>query len=280
MAKPGDIVVVNGQKLKVDNNGLRAPSNREKLNGLPKSAEAAAKAGLNMYTKDGVTYVMRYKSRKKEGTVVKGKKIEVERHDARTANRFGTSGNKNKRGDAERIASPDPKVRSAANKRMAELSSKGRVGHHGLLVSSYAKGKAEAIAKGGPKAGELFDKRYGLKGGAHSVKNIYDVTHKQHDQIHNKQEPEYFNSIKKAGTQYDQIMRNLKKLLKINGTNGTNGTNGKSTNGRTLKINGGFGKDFDYKNTNYSDRPSETSMPRFNLPGKVMTPDGVVWPLA
>ena len=72
----------------------------------------------------------------------------------------------------------------------------------------------------------------------------------------------------------------LKLKLNGNGGNGGNGkVNGTATNGSTLKLNGGFGKDFDYKNTNYSDRPSETSMPRFNLPGKVMTPDGVVWPL-
>ncbi len=42
---------------------------------------------------------------------------------------------------------------------------------------------------------------------------------------------------------------------------------------------GGFGGDFDYKNTNPSDQPSFNSMPRFNLPGKVQTPDGMVWPL-
>jgi hypothetical protein len=84
----------------------------------------------------------------------------------------------------------------------------------------------------------------------------------------------------------DRAILNAGKTLKIlggkennnNGTNGTNGTNGKTTNGRSLKFNGGFGQDFDYKNTNASDRPSETSMPRFNLPGKHMTPDGVIWP--
>jgi len=41
---------------------------------------------------------------------------------------------------------------------------------------------------------------------------------------------------------------------------------------------GGFGHDFDYKNTNPSDRPSETGMPRFNLPGKVES-GGIIWPL-
>ena len=46
-----------------------------------------------------------------------------------------------------------------------------------------------------------------------------------------------------------------------------------------LKVKGGFGGDFDHKNTKPSDRPSETGMPRFNLPGKVQTPDGMVWPL-
>lgn len=48
---------------------------------------------------------------------------------------------------------------------------------------------------------------------------------------------------------------------------------------KIIKGKGGFGTDFDYKNTKPSDRPSETGMPRFNLPGKIRTPDGMVWPL-
>ena len=77
-----------------------------------------------------------------------------------------------------------------------------------------------------------------------------------------------------------------------NGKNGGNGhklsfkdifpnfqRNGKDTTNNKVKVKGGFGQDFNYKNTNFSDRPSETSMPRFNLPGKVRTPDGTVWPL-
>ena len=77
-----------------------------------------------------------------------------------------------------------------------------------------------------------------------------------------------------------------------NGKNGGNGhklsfkdifpnfkKNGKDTTNNKVKVKGGFGQDFNYKNTNFSDRPSETSMPRFNLPGKVRTPDGTVWPL-
>jgi len=42
---------------------------------------------------------------------------------------------------------------------------------------------------------------------------------------------------------------------------------------------GGFGGDFDYKNPNRSDLPSQKFMPSFNMPGKVQTPDGMVWPL-
>ena len=42
---------------------------------------------------------------------------------------------------------------------------------------------------------------------------------------------------------------------------------------------GGMGGDFDYKNPNRSDLPSETMLPKFNMPGKVQTPDGMVWPL-
>ena len=42
---------------------------------------------------------------------------------------------------------------------------------------------------------------------------------------------------------------------------------------------GGFGGDFEFKNPNRSDLPSQKFMPSFNMPGKVQTPDGMVWPL-
>jgi len=48
---------------------------------------------------------------------------------------------------------------------------------------------------------------------------------------------------------------------------------------RSNGFKGGFGGDFEFKNPNPSDQPSFNSMPRFNLPGKVQTPDGMVWPL-
>ena len=97
------------------------------------------------------------------------------------------------------------------------------------------------------------------------------------------------------------------KLLKIprvnNNTNTNNTVTNKPTRNNILKVlptsglaklfsrenrinrvrsggfKGGFGGDFDYKNPNRSDLPSNTMMPSFNMPGKVQTPDGMVWPL-
>ena len=66
MAKPGDRVVVDGEKFKIDGNGLRAPSKKERIKGLPKSVKEAKKRGLNVYQIPGEpVMVMRYKARKK-----------------------------------------------------------------------------------------------------------------------------------------------------------------------------------------------------------------------
>ena len=202
MAKQGEFVFVDGQKIKLDGNGLRTPTKLERQKGLPKSIAEAKAKGLNVYQIPGQpAKIMRYKTRKKADSL--GLKAEHENFETRKDNRFGKGGSgKGKRGDAEKLASPDPEVRSKANKKMAEISAKGKVGHHGLLISSYAKGKAEAIAKGGPEAGKLFDQRYasvGLKGGAHSVGNIYEMSHKAHDHLHGKIEPKYYKAIKNAG---------------------------------------------------------------------------------
>jgi len=252
MAKPGDKVVVDGEKFKIDGNGLRAPSKKERLKGLPKSIKEAKKRGLNVYKIPGErAKVMRYRSRQKVDSL--GLQAEHEDFQRRKDNRFGKGGSgKNKRGDAEKTASPDKNVRSKANQKMARLSERGRVGHHGLPVAYYAAGKREAIAKGGPEAGKLFDQRYGLKGGAHSVANIYDMSHPAHDKLHNVKEPAYFKSIKEAGKETDAVLgRNNKmkagkanrKNYNGNGNGNGNGHNGNGKlngkNGKNGKINGG-----------------------------------------
>ncbi len=238
MAKPGDRVVVDGEKLKIDGNGLRTPTKKERLKGLPKSVKEAKKRGLNVYQIPGQpAKIMRYKTRRKEDSL--GLKAEHENFDLRKDNRFGSGGSgKGKRGDAEKTASPDSKVRSKANQKMARLSSRGRVGHHGLPVAYYAAGKREAIAKGGPEAGKLFDQRYGLKGGAHSVANIYDMSHPAHDKLHNVQEPAYFKSIKEAGKETDKVLGRNNKM-KVNGNGNGNGLNGKINGRKNGKLNGG-----------------------------------------
>jgi hypothetical protein len=266
MAKPGEFVFVDGQKIKIDGNGLRTPTKEERRKGLPKSIAEAKKKGLNVYQPPGKpAKIMRYKSRAKKDSY--GIKAEHENFETRKDNRFGKGGSgKGKRGDAEKLASPDAEVRSKANKKMAKISSRGKVGHHGLLISSYAKGKAEAIAKGGPKAGKLFDQRYasvGLKGGAHSVGNIYEMSHTAHDKLHGKTEPKYYKSIQNAGKETDEVLgRN--NGVKINGKNGKNGK---------MKIKGGFG----IKNTRLNPAFSlfgETNIPGykpvqiFNVPGQ------------
>jgi hypothetical protein len=204
MAKPGDIVVVDGQKLKIDGNGLRKPSNKEKLKGLPTSPADAKKQGLNLFrTKDGEVIDIRYKARQKPDQY--GLSAEYEGYEKRKANRFGKGeGGKTKRTKAQKIATPDSKERTLTDKKMAGITAKGKAPHHNLPVSPYAKGKQEAMnaaaARGEDpvKRGKLFDQRMGLKKGAHSRKNIEARSHKVHDRIHNVEEPAVRKGIANA----------------------------------------------------------------------------------
>ena len=99
MAKPGDRVVVDGEKIKIDGNGLRTPTKKERLKGLPKSVKEAKKRGLNVYQIPGEpAKVMRYKARQKPDSL--GLRAEHEGFEKRKDNREGKGGaGKGKRGE-------------------------------------------------------------------------------------------------------------------------------------------------------------------------------------
>lgn len=82
-------VTVNRQKLQIDGNGLRSPSQVEIENdGYPASIEDAANKGLNKYQdQDGIVQKMRYRSKNKLGAKIPNMRIQLEQSDSRDRDR-------------------------------------------------------------------------------------------------------------------------------------------------------------------------------------------------
>ena len=82
-------VTVHRQKLQIDGNGLRSPTQVEIENdGYPTSIEDAANKGLNKYQdKDGIVQKMRYRSKNKLGAKIPNMRIQLEQSDSRDRDR-------------------------------------------------------------------------------------------------------------------------------------------------------------------------------------------------
>lgn len=144
--------------------------------------------------------------------------------DARKGNRFGTSGDKSRRGIMEMLSEPDPKKRRAASRLMGKIRSDGKVGHHGFPVSKLGQGALEAYEKGGLPALRRFRDAYKDKG--HNPKGLLSLTHEVHDKIHNVDEPRLHRSIKRAGQDSAKVFNKLKPFFNMlqKGPDGNPGT--------------------------------------------------------
>ena len=82
-------VTVNRQKLQIDGNGLRSPTQVEiQRDGYPTSIEDAANKGLNKYQdKDGIVQKMRYRNKAKLGAKIPNMQIQLEQSDSRDRDR-------------------------------------------------------------------------------------------------------------------------------------------------------------------------------------------------
>jgi len=190
-----------------DANGLwsweRHPDGKDSFtNNPPKSIDEALKRKTNMYVReDGSVRTLRAKSRAQP---YKGFTFEDESYDLRKANRGGTT----KRSLNEKLVTPDPQVRAAANRKMAHLSSKGLVGHHGLPVSYLANAER---AKPGTMA--AYQAVHG-KAVGHTPQALVPMRPKQHSYLHNVLEPAYERSIKNAGKESDVVFSRLQNIAK------------------------------------------------------------------
>ena len=192
-------------KWKSDANGLwswnRHPDGLKSFSeNPPTSVDEAINRKTNMYTRpDGTIRTLRAKSRAKP---YRGLKFEDENYENRKSNR----GNPSKRGDNEKLVTPDKALRNAAYRKMARIAAVGKVAHHGLPVSYLA--NAEREKPGTIKAYELV---YGEGKVGHTPDALVEMTHEDHDYLHNVLEPTYERSINNAGKCTDAILGRINR---------------------------------------------------------------------
>lgn len=176
---------------------LRPPSLEERKAGLPKTKQEAIDAGLTRFIpKDGKERVIRgYGSKLTPGGDVK-----------MASSRKATSGN---RRIAEDMATPDEATKRAADKAMANMRSRGNVGHHRFPVSYLAAGEREQ-----PGTIAAYKRVHGEENIGHTPKSIDEMSIPDHNRLHNVEEPAMWRSVKKAGSEADQIFGLFRNLAK------------------------------------------------------------------
>ena len=184
---------------------LREPTLEERQAGLPTTKQAAIKAGLTRFIpEDGQERIIRQYGSKKFPTG------SIEKTSSRKINR----GDKTRRAENIKLATPPNANQQAADQKMADLRSKGRVGHHSPSIASIAAGiRALGADVNSIRLQQYFDRfaSVGVPLG-HQPAAIQDVSIPQHKTFHNKLEPAMYGSIKRAGAETDQIFGDIKAL--------------------------------------------------------------------
>lgn len=192
---------------------LREPTLEERQQGLPTTKQEAIKAGLTRFIPaDGQERIIRqYGS-------VKFPNGSIEKASSRKANR----GDNTKRSSNTQLATPPDANQAAADKKMAELRSQGRVGHHNPPIANIAAG----IRAVGGDIDEVRRQQYfnrfesvGVPLG-HQPAAIQSQSIPQHKAFHSKLEPALYSSIKNAGMQaasiFDAIRQLSNQIKKVN----------------------------------------------------------------
>ena len=182
---------------------LRPPTQAERAAGLPTSKAEAIKLGLSRFMHpDGRERIIRnYGS----GPRPSGNVTVAE---TRKSNRGG--GSEGTRKQNERLVTPDDATRKAADRHMSRANSQGKVSHHGLPIAKLAEGER---AKPGTIA--RYKAVHGKNNVGHASGNLFDMSPKDHDYIHHKQEPALHDSIKRAGSQSDLIFNSIRRNVRL-----------------------------------------------------------------
>ena len=173
---------------------LRPPTLEERKAGLPKTKQEAIDAGLTRFIpEDGKERVIRgYGSELTPGGHVK-----------MASSRKATSGN---RRIAEDMATPNEATKRAADKAMANMRSRGNVGHHRFPVSYLAAGEREQ-----PGTIEAYKRVHGEQNIGHTPQALDEMTIPDHNRLHNVEEPAMWRSVKQAGSEADKIFGMFRK---------------------------------------------------------------------
>jgi len=187
----------NGSNWSYERPTLSKPSPNEKLK---TSRYEAIKAGHNIFEENGQIRLIRNLG-------------SADRPQGRTVDpgtRKATRGARTKRTEAEAVATPDPAQRRAADRAMAEMTARGKVGHHGIPVSSVAAGKVGMT----PERAAEFDARYAKAGIpiGHTPKALVEMTPAEHDVLHNVDEVAYYKAIRSAGKAQEKVFSQLREV--------------------------------------------------------------------
>ena len=214
-----------------DGNGLFTPTPNERAQGLPTSYEDAITKGFNEFEKDGTVYKIRFKTRRKPDQF--GKQVEIEPVDkwrGRNDKRRG------KRPDAEAKLTPDPAVRRETNRLMSDLTSQGKVGHHGMPIMKASNGYDYILETKGKAAADAWIKTQNGVGKpvGHVPANIEGMGIPDHRYLHDVLEKQYERAIQTAGQAANAVFNPVlqainNSLTTIKPKNGNK--NGKYTNG-------------------------------------------------
>lgn len=167
---------------------LRPPTLEERKAGLPKTKQEAIDAGLTRFIpEDGKERVIRGY----------GSKLTPGGHVKMASSRKATSGN---RRIAEDMATPNEATKRAADKSMANMRSRGNVGHHRFPVSYLAAGEREK-----PGTIAAYKRVHGDQNIGHTPQALDEMTIPDHNRLHNVEEPAMWRSVKQAGSQADEI---------------------------------------------------------------------------
>ena len=175
---------------------LRPPTLKERKAGLPKTKQEAINAGLTRFIpEDGKERVIRGY----------GSKLTPGGHVKMADSRKATSGN---RRIAEDMITPDEATKKAADKSMANMRSRGNVGHHRFPVSYLAAGEKEK-----PGTIEAYKRVHGESNIGHTPQAIDEMSIPDHNRLHNVEEPAMWRSVKKAGSEADNIFGMFRKVV-------------------------------------------------------------------
>ena len=261
-----------------DGNGLFTPTPNERSQGLPTSYEDAINKGFNEFEKDGKVYKIRFKTRRKPDQF--GKRVEIEPVDkwrGRNSKRRG------RRPDAEAKLTPDPAVRRETNQVMSDLTSQGKVGHHGMPIMSASHGYDQIVRTKGKAAADAWVKKQAQVGKpvGHVKGNIEGMSIPDHRYLHDVLEKQYERAIQNAGKAATAVFNPILEAINFSMTpakaipkpkpkNGNGNGNGKHSNGNGngKHSNGNGNGNGKYKNGNgkYSNgNGNGKSIPRIDV---------------